>query len=78
MVVRIVILRDADQTARKFSAEDLPPSIRNNIEGDLLSFVKTMHPGAFDRLMCTKTSLPPCVEPLHDSLRHITLPFREV
>jgi hypothetical protein len=52
--------------ARRFSAEDLPrPSIGNNVEGDRSSFVKAMHPGAFDRAD---------VRPLHGSLRHITLP----
>ena len=32
-----------------FSRRLARPSISNNVEGDLLSFVKAMHPGAFDR-----------------------------
>jgi hypothetical protein len=58
--------RAAYPMARRFSAEDLPrPSIGNNVEGDRLSFVKAMYPGAFDRAD---------LQPLHGSLRHITLP----
>src|SRR5712671_7600463 len=61
------------------------PSISNNVEGHLLSFVKAMHPGAFDcadvhedilaaiiRLDEAEAFL--AVEPLHGSLRHLTLP----
>src|SRR5260370_841449 len=61
------------------------PSISNNVEGDLLSFVKTMHPGAFDRadvhedilaaiIRLDKAEAFLAVEPLHGSLRHMTLP----
>jgi hypothetical protein len=42
--------RAAYLTVRRLSADDLP-ALRsgNNIERQLLSFVKAMHPGAFDR-----------------------------
>ncbi len=57
-------------------------SISNNVEGDLLSFVKAVHPGALDRADVHEDILAAvirldeaeaflAVEPLHDSLRHM-------
>src|SRR5262245_14179143 len=60
-------------------------SISNNIEGDLLSLIEALHPGAFDRADVHEDILAAiirldeaeaflAVEPLHGSLRHIALP----
>src|SRR5260370_1609753 len=58
------------------------PSISNNVEGDLLSFVKAVHPGALDRADVHEDILAAvirldeaeaflAVEPLHASSRHM-------
>jgi hypothetical protein len=64
-------------------------SIGNNVERHLLSFVKAVHPGAFDRadvhedVLATIMRLDEAeaflaVEPLDGSLRHRTLPSEDV
>jgi hypothetical protein len=68
-------------------------SISNNVEGDLLSFVKAVHPGTLDRTDVHEDILAAiirldeaeaflAVEPLHDSLRHMLVfqivPTREI
>src|SRR5215469_11118350 len=73
-LVRIVILRDADQTARRF-----PPRtcLLRSETTSKETFCPSLRPCILARsitLMYTKPSLPPSVEPLHGSLRHITLP----
>src|SRR6266481_86301 len=87
-MVRIMILRDADQTARRFSADDLP--VLRSATTSKETFCPSLRPCIPARstaLMCTKTSLPPSsgwikpkpflvVEPLHGSLRHVALFFQ--
>src|SRR5215472_15646281 len=59
-MVRIMILRDADQTARRFSAEDLP--VLRSATTSKETFCPSLRPCIPARstaLMCTKTSLLP-------------------
>src|SRR4029077_16895326 len=59
-------------------------SVGNNVKGDLLSLVEVAHPSAFDRadvhediftavIRLDESEALLAVEPLHGSLRHITL-----
>ncbi len=85
-MVRIMILRNAVSDGSQIFRRRLAcPAISNNVEGDLLSFVKAVHPGAFDRADVHEHILAAiirldeaeaflAVEPLHGSLRNITLP----
>jgi hypothetical protein len=71
--------------AQIFRRRLAPPSIRHNLERDLLSLAETAHPGAFDRadvhenilaavIRLNETEALLLIEPLHGSLRHETLP----